>query len=93
MKIKRQHTLGIEEAKRRVDLVAEELNIKEVEPVDDLLAVARFEAKPNFGELGPRFGKQAIALHLLEGGSDGFLRQRLEFEHDCSFSPIDERRP
>jgi isoleucyl-tRNA synthetase len=41
------------------DLVAEELNIKEVAPVDDLLAVARFVAKPNFGELGPRFGKQA----------------------------------
>jgi len=40
-------------------LVADELNIKTVTAVDDPLQVAEFQAKPNFRELGPRFGSRA----------------------------------
>jgi isoleucyl-tRNA synthetase len=39
--------------------VAEELNIKAIETVDDPRSIAKLGAKANFRALGPRFGKQA----------------------------------
>jgi isoleucyl-tRNA synthetase len=46
---------------RLAALLAEELNVKLVEPLDDPLRVMQVAAKPNFRALGPRFGKRAPA--------------------------------
>ncbi len=46
---------------RLTALVAEELNVKTVAAVDDPSTVAVFSAKPNYRELGPRFGSNAQA--------------------------------
>ena len=44
---------------RLSDILAEELNVKSVEIIDDPRTVAELAAKPNFRALGPRFGKNA----------------------------------
>jgi len=46
---------------RLTALVAEELNVKTVAAVDDPNTVAIFQTKPNYRELGPRFGSRAQA--------------------------------
>ncbi len=48
--------------------VAEELNIKAIETVDDPRTIAQLGAKANFRALGPRFGKQApVAAKAITG--------------------------
>ena len=42
-----------------VGLIAEELNVKAVEFVDDATEYVTYEVKPNFRTIGPRFGKDA----------------------------------
>jgi isoleucyl-tRNA synthetase len=50
--------------------VAEELNVKQIEMVDDPRAIAKLSAKANFRALGPRFGKQApVAAKAITGMS------------------------
>ncbi len=48
------------------DLLADELNVKEVRFVDDASAYVRYEVKPRFDRLGPKYGArvQAIAAAL-----------------------------
>ena len=63
------------------ELLTEELNVKSVRYVSEADELGRFELKPNYRSLGPRFGKQmpqvaaAIAsldpARLREGGSAG----------------------
>ncbi|HEU5002786.1 MAG TPA: isoleucine--tRNA ligase [Actinomycetota bacterium] len=43
-------------------LVAEELNVKELELVDSLEELVHYTIKPNFRALGPRFGKRMPAI-------------------------------
>jgi len=45
-----------------IDLVKEELNVKEVNFVDDLSEYMNFEVKPNFKVCGPIFGKEIGAF-------------------------------
>jgi isoleucyl-tRNA synthetase len=48
--------------------VAEELNVKAIEKVDDPRSIARLSAKANFRALGPRFGKRApLAAKAITG--------------------------
>ena len=46
-----------EAIERSGDLVAGELNVKELEFVSEEAELVRYEAKPNYRALGPRFGK------------------------------------
>jgi isoleucyl-tRNA synthetase len=46
-----------EAIERLTDLVAAELNVKEVEFVAEETELVRYEVKPNYRALGPRFGK------------------------------------
>jgi isoleucyl-tRNA synthetase len=54
------------------DLVRAELNVKELEFVSDEADVVRYSVKPNYRELGPRFGKSmpaaAAAIEALDPG-------------------------
>jgi isoleucyl-tRNA synthetase len=58
------------EIERLADLVASELNVKELEFVSSEAELASYEVKPNYRTLGPRFGKQmpsaAAAVEALE---------------------------
>jgi len=49
-----------------VDLVADELNVKAVRFIDDASAYVRYEVKPRFDRLGPKYGGrvQAVAVAL-----------------------------
>ncbi len=50
------------------DYVAEELNVKAIEMVEDPRTIARLGAKANFRALGPRFGKKApVAAKAITG--------------------------
>jgi isoleucyl-tRNA synthetase len=59
-----------EEIERLGDLVAGELNVKELEFVSEEAELARYEVKPNYRTLGPRFGKlmpkAAAAIEALD---------------------------
>jgi isoleucyl-tRNA synthetase len=61
------------EIERLEALVRDELNVKELEFVSEEADLVRYEAKPNYRELGPRFGKQmpqvASAIASLDPGS------------------------
>jgi isoleucyl-tRNA synthetase len=61
------------EIERLETLVRDELNVKELEFVSEEADLVRYEAKPNYRELGPRFGKQmpqvASAIAALDPGS------------------------
>jgi isoleucyl-tRNA synthetase len=46
-----------EEIQRLSELVARELNVKEIEFVAEEAELVRYEVKPNYRSLGPRFGK------------------------------------
>jgi isoleucyl-tRNA synthetase len=64
---------SIRERPELVDLLADELNVKSVRFIDDASAYVRYEVKPRFDKLGPRFGGrvQAVAAGLralLPGG-------------------------
>jgi len=63
---------------RLVQLVADELNVKELELLDDPLAVATFSAAANYRALGPRFGKRAaeVAAKIAELSSAQLLALR-----------------
>jgi isoleucyl-tRNA synthetase len=55
------------------DLVRGELNVKELEFVTEEAELVRYQAKPNYRALGPRFGKQmpqvASAIEALDPGT------------------------
>jgi isoleucyl-tRNA synthetase len=46
-----------EEIQRLSELIARELNVKEIEYVAEEAELVRYEVKPNYRSLGPRFGK------------------------------------
>ena len=62
-------------------LVAEELNVKELELVESLDQLVHYSVKPNFRALGPRFGprmpKIAAALGALDPDEIGSLREQV----------------
>lgn len=64
-----------------LDLVADELNVKEVSAAADATRFVTYSAKPNFKVLGPRFGKEvqsiAKAMAILP---ETYLAERLPFE-------------
>ncbi len=45
-----------------LDIVRDELNVREISFVDDPLELVSFKAEPSFAELGPRFGARAKAV-------------------------------
>lgn len=51
-----------------VELIADELNVKRVELMSDLGDVASLQCKPDFGRIGPRFGKDTARLARLIAG-------------------------
>jgi len=53
------------------DLIAEELNVKLVEPVADADAFVSFAVKPDLRKLGPRFGKRLPQLKQALAAADG----------------------
>ena len=63
-----------------LDLIMEELNIKQVEFTDTPEAYVTYEVKPNFKVLGPKFGKKvkAVGAALEQGDSAAFYAQLLE---------------
>ena len=75
-----------EAIERLESLLTEELNVKTVRYVSEADELGRFELKPNYRALGPRFGKQmpqvaaAIAsldpARLRDGGRAGHQRRR-----------------
>jgi isoleucyl-tRNA synthetase len=62
-----------EEIERLKDLVAGELNVKELEFVSEEAELVRHDVKPNYRSLGPRFGKlmpkAAAAVEALDPAS------------------------
>jgi isoleucyl-tRNA synthetase len=54
-----------------LDVVADELNVDEVELASDLAAVLRYEIVPNFKTLGPRLGDRVQLLRAAFGSLDG----------------------
>jgi isoleucyl-tRNA synthetase len=62
-----------EEIERLRDLVAGELNVKELEFVSEEAELVRYDVKPNYRSLGPRFGKlmpqAAAAVESLDPAS------------------------
>jgi len=59
-------TRGLSEDPELIDLLVDELNVKEVRFVDDAAAYVTYEVKPRFDKLGPKYGGrvQAIAAAL-----------------------------
>jgi isoleucyl-tRNA synthetase len=53
------------------DMVAEELNVDEIDVADELSEVLEFELVPNFRTLGPRLGEQVKDLKRALGALDG----------------------
>lgn len=53
------------------DLIAEELNVKLVEPVADADAYVSFSVKPDLRKLGPKFGKKLPQLKQALAAADG----------------------
>ncbi len=55
------------------DIVADELNVDEIDTADELSEVIQFELVPNFRTLGPRLGERVKelkpALAALDGGA------------------------
>ena len=74
-------------------LVAEELNVKAVEILDDPLSVVRLEAKANFRAMGPRFGKRAPeaakCIQRMEPRQIMALRRDGTVELDLDGAPTD----
>ena len=64
---------------RHLDLIQEELNIKEVHFCDAPEEYVSYEVKPNFKALGPKFGKQVKAIGAALASADGAkLYQQLQ---------------
>jgi isoleucyl-tRNA synthetase len=64
---------------RHFSLIAEELNIKEVNFCDCPEEYVTYEVKPNFKTLGPRFGKQVKTIGAALASADGArLYQQLQ---------------
>ena len=61
-------------------LVAEELNVKEVELVESLDELVHYTIKPNFRLLGPRFGGRMPAIAAALAGLDHNAFQRMREE-------------
>ncbi len=61
--------------------IADELNVKELEPVDNLEGLLDYRVTPNFRKLGPKFGKDVqrvkAALEHIDGSA---VRQALDTE-------------
>jgi isoleucyl-tRNA synthetase len=83
----------------RADLVTSELNVKELEFVSEESELVRYRLKPNYRELGPRFGKQmpqvAAAIealdpaHVAEAFAEGREIGVNVNGHDHSLGPAD----
>ena len=62
-----------EAIERLGELVAGELNVKELEFVSEEAELVRYQVKPNYRALGPRFGKQmpqaAAAVEALDAAA------------------------
>jgi isoleucyl-tRNA synthetase len=56
---------------RHLDLIKEELNIKEVHFCDAPEDYVSYEVKPNFKTMGPKFGKQVKAIGTALAAADG----------------------
>jgi len=65
---------------RHIDLVKEELNIKEIEFTDKPEEYVSYEVKPDFKVLGPKYGKQVKAIQkaLSQGDGADFYNQLQE---------------
>ena len=55
---------------RLADIVASELNVKEIEFVAEESDLVRYRVKPNFAALGPKFGKQMPQVKAAVEGLD-----------------------
>ncbi|MEO8083830.1 MAG: isoleucine--tRNA ligase, partial [Ardenticatenales bacterium] len=55
---------------RHADLIAEELNVQNVEPTQDADRYVTFTVKPNFRALGPRFGPRVQRIGAVLGAAD-----------------------
>jgi isoleucyl-tRNA synthetase len=78
-----------EQIARFTEVIAEELNVREVRFVDDADELGSYEVKPNYRSLGPRFGKEMprvadavagldpahVAAALREGGPSASTSQ------------------
>ncbi len=60
-----------------LDVVAEELNVKEVRFAESAEAFGRWRAKPNFKVLGPRLGARVQAVGAALAADDGAVAARL----------------
>ncbi len=61
-----------------LDLVADELNVKEVSAASDATRFVNYAAKPNFKVLGPRFGKEVQSIaRVMASLSEEYLAARL----------------
>ncbi|MGZ4133396.1 MAG: DUF5915 domain-containing protein, partial [Actinomycetota bacterium] len=60
-----------------LDVVAEELNVKEVRFAESAEAFGRWRAKPNFKVLGPRLGARVQAVGAALAADEGGLASRL----------------
>lgn len=71
-----------DELRGNVDLIASELNVKEVQFTSDADEYVRYQVKPNFRSIGPKYGKQAPAIQKALGSypDPAELRRRLETE-------------
>jgi isoleucyl-tRNA synthetase len=56
---------------RHLDLIKEELNIKDIFFCDAPEDYVSYEVKPNFKTMGPKFGKQVKAIGSALAGADG----------------------
>ena len=64
-----------------LDLVADELNVKEVSAAEDATRFVTYTAKPNFKVLGPRFGKEVQAIaRSMASLPESYLAERLPAE-------------
>jgi isoleucyl-tRNA synthetase len=68
------------------DLIASEVNVKEVELIDDTSSILIKEVKPNFKTLGPRFGKNMNQVSKLIQNLDENQIQKLEQGSNLSLS-------
>jgi isoleucyl-tRNA synthetase len=87
------HYPGDEAALRPVlDLIAEELNVKEVAFAESAGQLAGWRAKPNYRVLGPRLGSLVQALARALSADDGSLASRLAAGEAVTIS-LDEGGP
>jgi len=69
--------------------VADELNVKQLEPIADLEELLRYEIAPNFRALGPRAGHRMPKLKAALAAADGAAVRRALAEHGAFEVEVD----